>query len=98
MTPGVRHPEGKAGAWWLSVLPWHGFVGLLSCWSLWGLSKVDPGGGLRSIQGISNKYRKQNFIPRARDYLKLFTLIENHEGPGSHSAERKAPSIQPPAA
>lgn len=36
--------------------------------------------------------KTQNFILRARSYLKLFSLIENHvEGPGPSSAEKRAP-------
>lgn len=39
---------------------------------------------------------ENNFIPRARGYLKLFTFIENHmEGPSPCSAERRAPFAQP---
>lgn len=36
--------------------------------------------------------KTQNFILSARNYLKLFSLIENHvEGPGPSSAEKRAP-------
>ena len=42
---------------------------------------------------------ENNFIPRARGYLKLFTLIENHgEGPGPTQLRGGAPSVQPPRA